>query len=106
VAGESSHLSADVEDGLTGCSYQHSARDIYVTSARQEPVKTVNGRKRLKVLRRSKQVVAQLMGDANVDTTLNVYSQVLDGSVRAAAEMVSSELFKVVHNRVIAAEGR
>jgi integrase len=25
-------------------------------------------------------VVAQLMGHANVDTTLNVYTQVLDGS--------------------------
>jgi integrase len=30
-------------------------------------------------------VVAQLMGHANVDTTLNVYTQVLDGSVRAAS---------------------
>jgi integrase len=27
-------------------------------------------------------VVAQLMGHTNVDTTLNVYMQVLDGSVR------------------------
>jgi len=27
-------------------------------------------------------VVAQLMGHANVDTTLNVYTQVLDGSLR------------------------
>ena len=31
-------------------------------------------------------VVAQLMGHANVDTTLNVYTQVLDGSLRQAAE--------------------
>ena len=31
-------------------------------------------------------VVAQLMGHANVDTTLNVYTQVLDGSLRAAVE--------------------
>ena len=31
-------------------------------------------------------VVAQLMGHANVDTTLNVYTQVLDGSVRDAVE--------------------
>jgi integrase len=30
--------------------------------------------------RRAGQVVAQLMGHANVDTTLNVYTQVLDGS--------------------------
>ena len=29
-------------------------------------------------------VVAQLMGLANVDTTLNVYTQVLDGSLRDA----------------------
>ena len=27
-------------------------------------------------------IVAQLLGHANVDTTLNVYTQVLDGSVR------------------------
>jgi integrase len=50
-------------------------------------------------------VVAQLMGHANVDTTLNVYTQVLDGSVRAAAEKVGSELFTIVHNAG-AAEGR
>lgn len=49
-------------------------------------------------------VVAQLMGHANVDTTLNVYTPVLDGSVRAAAEMVSRQLFKIVHNGAIAAE--
>jgi site-specific recombinase XerD len=33
-------------------------------------------------------VVAQLMGHANVDTTLNVYTQVLDGSVREAVQKV------------------
>jgi hypothetical protein len=33
------------------------------------------------------------MGHANVDTTLNVYTQVLDGSVRAAVEKVSEGLF-------------
>lgn len=38
-------------------------------------------------------VTAQLMGHANVDTTLNVYTQVLDGSVREAADRVSGELF-------------
>jgi integrase len=43
-------------------------------------------------------VVAQLMGHANVDTTLNVYTQVLDGSVRAAAEEVSGPLFKIVQD--------
>jgi integrase len=37
-------------------------------------------------------VVAQLMGHANVDTTLNVYTQVLDGSVREAVERVGGEL--------------
>jgi integrase len=42
-------------------------------------------------------VVAQLMGHANVDTTLNVYTQVLDGSVRDAVEKVGSELFTIVH---------
>jgi integrase len=36
-------------------------------------------------------VIAQLMGHANVDTTLNVYTQVLDGSLRAAADKVGSE---------------
>jgi integrase len=40
-------------------------------------------------------VVAQLMGHANVDTTLNVYTQVLDGSLRAAADKVGDELFSV-----------
>jgi integrase len=44
-------------------------------------------------------VVAQLMGHANVDTTLNVYTQVLDGSLRAAVDRVGSELFTIVHKR-------
>ena len=42
-------------------------------------------------------VVAQLMGHANVDTTLNVYTQVLDGSLREAVDKVGSELFTIVH---------
>ncbi len=42
-------------------------------------------------------VVAQLMGHANVDTTLNVYTQVLDGSLRAAVDTIGSELFTIVH---------
>ena len=42
-------------------------------------------------------VLAQLMGHANVDTTLNVYTQVLDGSLRQAVERVGSELFTIVH---------
>ncbi len=43
-------------------------------------------------------VVAQLMGHAKVDTTINVYTQVLDGSVRAAADRVGAELFTIVHS--------
>ena len=42
-------------------------------------------------------VVAQLMGHTNVDTTLNVYTQVLDGSVRDAVEKIGGELFTIVH---------
>ena len=42
-------------------------------------------------------VVAQLMGHANVDTTLNVYTQVLDGSVRDAVEKIGRDLFTIVH---------
>jgi integrase len=45
----------------------------------------------------SGKVVAQLMGHANVDTTLNIYTQVLDGSVRKAVETVGNELFTIVH---------
>ena len=42
-------------------------------------------------------VIAQLMGHAKVDTTLNVYTQVLDGSLRSAVEKVGDEWFTVVH---------
>ena len=41
-------------------------------------------------------VVAQVMGHAKVDTTMNVYTQVLDGAARAAADRVGSELFRIV----------
>lgn len=41
-------------------------------------------------------VVAQLMGHAKVDTTLNVYTQVFDDSVRAAVETIGTELFRIV----------
>src|SRR5215475_9601269 len=37
------------------------------------------------------------MGHAKVDTTLNVNAQVVDGSLRKAAETVGSELFTIVH---------
>ena len=42
-------------------------------------------------------VVAQLMGHAKIDTTLNVYTQVIDGALRAAVDQVGSELFTIVH---------
>ena len=42
-------------------------------------------------------VIAQLMGPANVDTTLNVYTQVLDGALRTAVEKIGTELFTIVH---------
>jgi integrase len=42
-------------------------------------------------------VVATLMGHAKVDTTLNVYTQVLDDSLRGAAEKVGSELITIDH---------
>jgi integrase len=41
-------------------------------------------------------VIAQLMGHAKVDTTMNVYTQVLDGAARSAADRVGSELFSIV----------
>ena len=41
-------------------------------------------------------VVAQLMGHTKVDTTMNVYTQVLDGAARVAADRVGSELFRIV----------
>jgi hypothetical protein len=43
-------------------------------------------------------VVAQLMGHAHVDTTLNIYTQVLDGSVRDAAKKVGRELITIAHS--------
>ena len=43
-------------------------------------------------------VIAQLMGHTKVDTTLNVYAQVIDGALRRAADAVGSELFTIVHN--------
>jgi integrase len=42
-------------------------------------------------------VIAQIMGHARVDTTLNIYTQVLDGSLKTAADRVGSELFTIVH---------
>lgn len=42
-------------------------------------------------------VIAQLMGHAKVDTTLNVYTQVVEGSLRRAADTVGSELLTILH---------
>jgi len=39
------------------------------------------------------------MGHANVDTTLNVYTQVLDGSLREAVDKVGGESITIVHKR-------
>jgi hypothetical protein len=44
------------------------------------------------------------MGHTKVDTTLNVYTQVIDGALRAAVNKVGSELFTIVHNRKNGAE--
>jgi hypothetical protein len=49
-------------------------------------------------------VVAQLMGHAKVDTTLNVYTQVIDGALRAAVDKVGSELFTIVHDPEVGVE--
>ena len=38
-------------------------------------------------------MVAQLMGHAEVDTTLNVYTQVIDGALRTAVDKIGSGLF-------------
>jgi integrase len=43
-------------------------------------------------------IVAELMGHVNVDTTLNVYTQVLEASVREAVARVGDELFTIVHS--------
>jgi hypothetical protein len=48
--------------------------------------------------------VATLMGHAKVDTTLNVYTQVLDESLRGAAEKVGSELITIDHKSGLAGE--
>ena len=37
------------------------------------------------------------MGHAIVDTTLNVYTQVLDGSLREAVDKVGGQLITIVH---------
>jgi hypothetical protein len=44
-------------------------------------------------------LIAPLIGHAKVDTTINVYTQVIDGALRRAADTVGSELFTIVHKR-------
>jgi hypothetical protein len=36
------------------------------------------------------------MGHAKVDTTLNLYTQVVDGAARAAVENVGDQMFSIV----------
>jgi hypothetical protein len=43
-------------------------------------------------------IVARLIGHAKVDTTLNVYAQVLDNLVRAAVEKVDGELLRILQS--------
>ena len=48
-------------------------------------------------------LVAQLMGHTNADVTINVYTQVLDASLRTAVDCIGGELLTIVHlvrNRV------
>ena len=44
-------------------------------------------------------VVAELMGHAKVDTTLNVYTQVIDGAKLAAAQAVGNGLIEIERNQ-------
>jgi len=44
------------------------------------------------------------MGHAKVDTTLNVYTHVIEDSVRAAAQRGGGELFTIVHKPELGAE--
>ena len=41
-------------------------------------------------------IVAQLMGHTNADVTINVYTQVLEASVRAAVDRIGGELITIV----------
>jgi hypothetical protein len=44
------------------------------------------------------------MGHAKVDTSLNVYAQVIDGAKRSAAEKVGGGLITIVHSGQAAQE--
>ncbi len=41
-------------------------------------------------------VIAEVMGHSNAYTTLNIYTQVMDGSLREAVNKVGEELFSIV----------
>jgi hypothetical protein len=41
---------------------------------------------------------ARLMRHTKLDTTLAVYTQVIDGALQTAVDRVGSELFTIVHN--------
>jgi integrase len=43
-------------------------------------------------------IVAELMGHSNVRTTLNIYTQVLQDSVKIAVSRIGEELFTLVHS--------
>jgi hypothetical protein len=43
-------------------------------------------------------IVAALMGHAKLDTTLNVYTQMIEESVRVAAQRIDGELITIVHS--------
>ena len=42
--------------------------------------------------------VYEEVASSDPDTTLNVYTQVLDGSLRTAVETIGTELFTIVHS--------
>ena len=43
-------------------------------------------------------VIAELMGHATVDMTLNTYTQVMPNALQEAVSSVSEELFSIVHS--------
>ena len=44
-------------------------------------------------------IMARVMGHTKVDTTINIYAQVNDESVRAAVAPVDDKLFRIVQSR-------
>jgi hypothetical protein len=42
-------------------------------------------------------VVGQLMGHTNAEVTINLYTQVLDASLRTGVDRIGGELFTIVH---------